>query len=407
MNKPHILYILSQFPEVHETFIVRELREILNRKFSFKIISLKKCKDSIIYPEAASLLKFTSYPNQIDRLFSVVSVLFFVLVHPINFFLTFLILIKDNYHSFSYLLKSIVVLPKATLIAWRIRNEQNIAIHAHWATIPTTCAWIVSRLAKKPYIFTAHAWDIFLHPGNLSRLIEDSTNLITCTNYNRNYLIENLGQSISKKVNVIHHGIELFRFNRNGHPKSKQFVIMAVGRLVPQKGFDVLIKACEFLKKKEIDFQCCIIGAGPLENELKELSLINVLTEQILFLGQLPHNNVLEWMNKADVFVAPSVIAPNSDRDGIPNVILEAMALKLPVVGSKVSGIPEIVIENETGLLVESGDPQSLFLALKKLNNNLELREKLSKNGRRLIEQKFDIRINMNQLEDIYSQIPA
>lgn len=405
INGPKILYILSQFPEVHETFIVRELNGILNRNFSFKIISLKKCKDSIIYPEAVHLQKYAHYPNVKEKLTSILTVLFFVIFQPINFLSTIIILFKDNYHNLLYLLKSLFVLPRATYITWKVRKEKNILVHSHWATIPTNFAWIVSRISKKPYIFTAHAWDIFLHPGNLSRLIEDSLRVITCTNYNKNYLLKNFGHSLSEKINVIHHGLELFRFNKNGHCKSENYIILAVGRLVPQKGFDVLINACEQLKKQNIRFKCYFIGTGVLVNKLKKITFDKNLSEQIVFLGQQSHDNVLDWMNKADVFVAPSVIAPNLDRDGIPNVILEAMALQLPVIGSDVSGIPEVVIEKKTGLLVEPGDSHNLCFALKKIYENPEFREKYGKNGRELIEKKFDIRITINQLERIYAKV--
>ena len=400
-----IVIVVSQFPEAHETFIVRELNEIVQRGIPIEIVSLKRCRDRIIYPEAKKLVPFVRYPGWKQRLASLFALLFFAVVHPLRFWSGIFLALRDNFRSPIYLAKCLAVIPRASLIAFRVRLQPRAIIHSHWATVPTFVAWFASRLGRRPYVFTAHAWDIFLHPGNLLRLINGAAAVITCTKYNRNYLHRLFPGKIRRPVHVIYHGLELERFRPDGGPKDPIFTVLAVGRLVPQKGFDVLIKACDLLSRRIDSFRCVIVGDGPEKGKLRDLAYSRNLEHLVQFTGALPHDQVLAWMQRAHVFAAPSVVAPNNDRDGIPNVILEAMAMRLPVVGSDISGIPEVVIPFVTGLLVPQKDATALCSAIELLYFRPDLRRRLGERARWHIENHFDIRLNAYKLIQVYEYV--
>jgi len=301
-----------------------------------------------------------------------------------------------------FLMKVLATVPRSTRIAFRVRRQDNVLLHAHWATVPTFVAWFASRLSKKPYVFTAHAWDIFIHPGNLLRMINGARAVITCTKYNRNFMQAKYSGKIRVPIHVVYHGLELEKFRREPVEKNPIFTVLAVGRLVPQKGFDVLIRACELLSRRIGRFQCVIVGDGPEKGKLQDLVFRKDLEHIVTFTGMLEHDRVLEHMRRAHVFAAPSVIAPNRDRDGIPNVILEAMALELPVVGTKISGIPEVVIPFVTGLLVPEKNSLALCSALERLYYYPELRRQLGYRARLLIQEAFDVRVSANRIVQVY-----
>ncbi len=400
-----IIYIVSQFPEIHETFIVREIRAIVARGFEIEIASLKRQRDPFVYSNALPLLALTVYPAWKIRFLSGLTLLYFVLRQPWRFATGIFLLIKDNSRSLLYLLKCLVVVPRSTYLAWRACRRKYELLHAHWATIPATVAWFAARLSGAPYLLTAHAWDIYVHPGNLLRVLNDATAVVTCTHYNREFLHAKFVGKIHTPIQVIYHGLELEQFQRQQEIKNPVFTILAVGRLVPQKGFDVLLAACQLLRADNLEFRCVIIGTGPLLPQLQNQIDRLKLRDQIEMLGALPHEQVLSWMNRTQVMAVPSVIAANQDRDGIPNVLIEAMALHLPVIATKVSGIPEVVHDLVTGILIEPNQPRALAAAITHLYHHPELREALAQQGRLLVEEQFDIHKNIERVAQIYHEI--
>lgn len=404
-RRRRVIVIASQFPEAHETFIARELLELHRQGVPLEIVSLKRCRDRFIYRDVRKLLHLVVYPGWKLRLASAVTMVYFAVVHPLRFWGALLLTVWDHFRHPVYLAKLLSVVPRGTYLAFRIRRRRQTLLHAHWATVPTFAAWFASRLSRRPYIFTAHAWDIFIHPGNLLRLISDSEGVITCTKYNRNFLHRKFAGKISVPIRVVYHGLELEKFPAGPASKAPLFTVLAVGRLVPQKGFDVLIRACDLLSRRLERFRCIIVGNGPERGKLMDMIYRKNLEHIVMLKGSQPHEEVIEQMRRAHVLAAPSVIAPNQDRDGIPNVILEAMALELPVVGSDVSGIPEVVIPHVTGLLVPERNPVALGTALEKLYYYPELRRELGRRGRWLIEEKFDVRKNVAQIVEMYNAL--
>jgi len=395
-----IAYIFSQFPETHETFILREIIELNKNGIEPELFSLKKCKDKVIHPQAREFLRKTHYSSLLSpQIFY--AFFFFLWKKPIKLFKLIVYLIQQNYTSFEFLIKSLAIIPLSLYYARLMQIRKISHIHAHWATIPTTSAVIISEILGIPFSFTAHAWDIFLKNPMLEEKVHRAEFVATCTGYNKKYLDSLLGQKENNKIFLNYHGIDF-----DALPEIRKDIddklIFTIGRLCEQKGFPYLIEACAILRDKGHQFRCVIIGEGPDRNALT--SQINELgLQEYVFLdGMKPQSYIFEMFNKARMFVLPCVISKNGDRDGIPNVMIESLAMLTPVISTTVSGIPEIIMDHVTGIAVEPRNSVQLAEAMIKLINHPKEAEIYASNGRKLVEEKFDIKKNIRELVSIF-----
>ncbi len=394
-NRARVSYILSQFPETHETFIVREIAEMERQGVQVEIFSLKKCRDKVIQQEARPLKEKTYYPGFGMLLTAFFLWIYFLTFHPVRAAQIYSRLIRDNKSQPAYLLKTLGMVPVALWIGWNSKKQGIDHLHAHWATIPTETAWVAARAWKLSYSFTAHAWDIFLHPGNLGRLIEDATRVVTCTKFNKTYLCEKFGSVFGTKIDVVYHGLDFSGSDSVSSRGKEPFQILAVGRLVEQKGFFYLIQALGILKQGGQEVRLHLVGTGPLQKPLQAEAERQGVSSWVEFRGTVSQEEVFSLMRSSHVFVMPSVVAKNQDRDGIPNVILEAMAHRLPVVGTRVSGLPEVVRDGETGRLVNPESPQELAEAILFVKNNPVESSQMAEAAEKLVREEFDIRKNV------------
>jgi len=397
---PKIAMLLSQFPETHETFILREFLGLKETHIPFEIFSLKKCRDKIIHPEALPFIEQTHYAPSL----CVGPILYFCFRHPLKFLKAKLTCIVFNIHHPMQLIKAMGVFIRSCYFARLMRQRGVTHIHAHWATMPTTGADVISQLTGIPFSFTAHAWDIYLNnPRNLKDKIRKAQFALTCTKANKEFLNQMDPTKTSNKVIVNYHGLDLNDFAFREDKKREDNLIFSVGRLVEQKGFKYLIKACGLLKERGLSFQCIIIGNGPLRKEFEELRRNLNLDDFVEMPGTVTQKEIKELFQRANVFAAPSVISKNGDRDGIPNVILEALAIGVPVVAANVSGIPEVIIDQETGRLIESHNARQLANALERVLTEKDPVKKFSLNGRKMIEQNFNVYQNVQEMVELFS----
>lgn len=396
---PVIVYLLSQFPETHETFILREIKALKEQGVCLKILSLKPCRDTVIHPDAEKLMAETVY-GRISIFWS----LSYILRHPLKVWSVFGYLLGAYLESPRELIKGLYVLAECLYFVKALKGSKIKHIHSHCATMPTTAAVILSRLTGVTFSFTAHAWDIFVNSNGLAEKIKQAKFAVTCTDYNRRYLagLNGNGRSLHKqKIYLNYHGLDLneFGFSRE---QGRPLKLLTVGRLVETKGFSYLIKACEMLRKKGIEFSCDIVGQGPLKDFLQLQVTCYNLENRVKFLGVQSQEEIKRLYAQASLFVLPCVVAENGDRDGIPNVLLEAMAMGLPVIATDVSGIPEAVQDRETGLLVSPKDSFALTDAIIELYSNGDLKAKITENARGLVERQFDVQKNIRELMGIY-----
>ncbi|KLN63800.1 glycosyltransferase family 4 protein [Vibrio sp. VPAP30] len=272
-------------------------------------------------------------------------------------------------------------------------------LHAHFATTSTSVAQIASAITHVPFTFTAHAKDIFHQDNDFAALtvkFSQAQRAITVSNFNQSYLTEELGVGASKVIRI-YNGLDLNDFPYTS-PNQREPRICAIGRLVEKKGFCDLVAACHLLKQQGVVFQCELIGDGELKPEIEKqihsLGIQDVVTMQ----GSLPQKEVKARLRQAAVFAAPCVIGEDGNRDGLPTVLLEAMALGTPCVSTAVTGIPEVIFNGKTGLMVEQHNPNSLAEALKQMLENSELRVRLAEQARLLIEREFDIHENCKKI---------
>src|SRR2546425_5038715 len=293
---------------------------------------------------------------------------------------------------------------QAVLLAREARLRSIRHLHAHFASEATTVARLAARFAGVPYSFTAHAKDIFLEsvrPEDLRRKLSDAAAVITVSDYNVDYLRRTYGPAAAR-VQRVYNGLNLNEFPYDP-PQHRPPRIVAVGRLVEKKGFADLIDACGRLARRGHDFSCQIIGAGPLEAELR--ARITQLGPQarVQLIGPRPQSKIIKEVQGAAVLAAPCVIGTDRDRDGLPTVLLEAMALGTPCVSTDVTGIPEVIRDGETGLMVPQHDAPGLAAGLEKLLADAPLRMRLAAAARLLVEANFDTHRNTAGLRQIFA----
>jgi len=291
------------------------------------------------------------------------------------------------------------------LVVARLAAERGIDhLHAHFGNVATTVARIGGALAGVPYTFTAHARDIFhekVDPKKLARKLADAKAVITVSDFNLRHLHGAYGSAASR-VSRVYNGLDLNRF-AYAEPRQRAPVIVSVGRLVEKKGFGPLVEACAILARRGCRFHCRIVGGGPLADNLKRQIAGLGLESRVELTGPRPQEEVSRMVQESAVFAAPCVVGPDGDRDGLPTVLLEAMALGTPCVSTDVTGIPEILRDGDTGLMVPQHDAGMLAEALERLLTDADLRKRLAANARRLMEQEFDIHRNAARIRTMFS----
>jgi glycosyltransferase involved in cell wall biosynthesis len=285
-------------------------------------------------------------------------------------------------------------------------RERGIAhLHAHFGTVATTVARLAARLAGIGYSFTAHAKDIYFDYDENTHLdlkLRDAHQVVTVSDYNLTYLRDRFGPSAAR-VRRIYNGLDLERF-AYADPSPRATDILAVGRLVEKKGFHILIEAVRLLRDTGRDVRCRIVGGGDEVRHLAAQVAASDLGASVELLGPRPQSEVVALMRESAVLACPCVVGRDGNRDGLPTVLLEAMALGTPCVATDVTGIPELVRDGETGLCVPEGDPEGLAAALTRVLDSAALRQHLARAGRALIETEFNQHVNAARLRMVFDE---
>lgn len=288
-------------------------------------------------------------------------------------------------------------------LALVVKMQGITHLHAHFASGATTVARLAAKLAGVPYSFTAHAKDIFhesVHEGDLRLKLTEAAAVVTVSDFNRAYLRERFGDAAAS-VRRIYNGLDLARFAYTS-PEVRPPEIVAVGRLVEKKGFADLVRACALLRDRREAFCCRIIGTGELEHELRELIAELGLEGVVELTGPRPQRELTGYIQNAAAFAAPCVVGEDGNRDGLPTVLLEAMALGTPCVSTDVTGIPEVLHDGVTGLMVAQHDPEALAAALSRLLGDGALRVRLAGAARERLERDFNLVKNAALLREVF-----
>lgn len=391
-----IAYILKMYPRFSETFIVNEILELERRGINVRIYSLHKPDDGRFHASLsrvkAPVIYVPQYPEmEPDRIQNAHRTL--RQAHPEAYFRVYT---QTQAKADPYAIKRFL---QAGFIAEHMLHNPVDAMHAHFASSATRVANLIYHLIGVPYSLTAHAKDIFhdsVQPASLRGKIRDARFVVTVSDFNRSYLEEMMDEETAD-IRRLYNGIDLQRFRPSRTPRGGN-LILSVGRLVEKKGFDVLIRACSLLAEWGLEFECEIIGKGDHQSKLQKLIDTYGLQTRVRLVGPKPQEEVRKAYQHAAIFALPCIIGQDGNRDGLPTVLLEAMATGLPVVSTALTGIPEIIDDDENGLVVPPGDAEALAKALASLLENPTLRERMGMAGRRKVEQCFDVRKSVSTL---------
>jgi glycosyltransferase involved in cell wall biosynthesis len=393
---PRIGYVLKVFPRISETFVINEIRAL-------EILGDTLCVLSLHHPEVPA-------PHRI--LEEIESPVFYVedsaspgddAVLEARRYLERRLMVGPDLRA-GLLPRKYVQL--AIRLAEMVRAQKIDHLHAHFASRAGHVAALAAGLSGRSYSLTAHAKDIYhadVDPRLLSWQIAHARFAVTVSDYNRRYL-QTLVAAIpgaAEKIVRIYNGVDLARFHAAQRAPDASPLVLSVGRLVEKKGFAVLLEACRLLRARGADFGCEIIGGGPEEEALRHQIAAAGLRDTVTLRGVLATEDVGRALQNATVVVLPCVVARDGNVDALPTVLLEAMAAALPVVSTRLSGIPEIVIDGETGLLVPPGDAAALADALGVILDQPTRAQAMGRAGRRRAERLFDLSTNVGDLRHL------
>jgi colanic acid/amylovoran biosynthesis glycosyltransferase len=402
-----IAYVVSRFPKISETFILREMIQIERENWDVSLFPLILETPQVIHPEAELWLDRLHYYPWFSAGIAVANLIQF-LKTPFLYTSLWYTIIRENHASLKFLLRAIVILPKAVRIAAEMAQDGISHIHAHYATHPALVAWIVHKLTGISYSVTVHAHDIFVDRSMIDLKLRDAVFVAAISEYNREFLARHLGGWVREKTYIIHCGIQPGLYACSTEMKNgPRFDIVSIGSLQPYKGMQYLIKACVLLQARGIPFYCRIVGGGEERPMLEELIAQNDLSQRVKLLGAMDQAKVASVLGEAQVYVQSSVITPSGKMEGIPVSIMEAFASGVPVVASQISGIPELVIPDETGYLVPPADVEALANRLEYIYHNPVEANSLAKAGREKVLHEFELDSNVKKLSRLFQQTLA
>jgi glycosyltransferase involved in cell wall biosynthesis len=408
LSTPVLGMILKGFPRISETFISNEILLLERTGFKIHIFSMRKPRESFQHSSVDQIRAMVDYLpetilNHLPLLLSANMRL--VLRKP----KTYLSAVNIMLHRFKRTRKLATLkhLLQAGLLVERLLSKTRVThLHAHFAHSPTSVAMFASLLSQLPFSFTAHAKDIYIsNPRQLAEKIHMARFVVTCTEYNLKYLeaLENRGTT---PIHRVYHGIDVDLFKRPiSHTSfSPPYHILTVARLTEKKGIPTVLRAVKQLVDQGVNLRYTLIGDGDDRDLILTLIDTLELTSTCRWLGTLPHHKVLIEYQKADLFVLGCEVAKNGDRDGIPNVLVESMAMQVPVVATKVSAIPELIQNERNGLLVPPGRPGQMAIAMKRLLYDSKLRKRFILAAKERVKGEFDNKTLVQSLAHIYQR---
>lgn len=297
---------------------------------------------------------------------------------------------------------------QAVAIALEAKARGIRLLHAHFGTQAASVARLAAAFAGIPYTLTAHAKDIFHayeEPTRLDLKLREAAAAITVSDFNLDHLRHTYGSDAAGVVRL-YNGLDLQQFAYTP-PRQRPPHLLGVGRLVAKKGFPVLIDALALLRARAVDFHCTLIGDGPQRDMLAARIADLDLGRQVTLAGARAQPDVKATLREAAMLVAPCIVSDSGDRDGLPTVLVEAMALGTPCISTRVAGIPELVRDDDTGLCVAADDPSALAQAIQRLLEDPALGLRLAASARELVERDFDLERNAAEQRTLFAKAIA
>lgn len=406
-REPLLLVVVKGYPRLSETFIAQELLGLERAGLRLRIISLRHPTDGRQHPVHDEIGAEVSYLPE------------YLYQEPLRVLRSLWSCLRRRgfWRSLPVMLRDLWRDPtpnrgrrfgQALVMAAEIPAEP-VWIHAHFAHTPASVARYAALILGQRFTISAHAKDIWTSPDwELAEKIADADWTVTCTGTGRDHLA---ALAPGAAVHLAYHGLDLGRFpppqqssgQRDGRDPTDPVRLLTVGRAVPKKGFDVLLDALAALPR-DLAWRLTHVGGGGELAPLKQRAERLGLTDHIDWRGALTQAEVLASYGASDAFVLASRRTPDGDRDGLPNVIVEAASQGLACIGTDLSGIPEFIIPDETGLLVPSEDAPALSAALARAITDPALRSRLGAAAMARVQRDFDFAPGIVRLTDLFRQ---
>jgi glycosyltransferase involved in cell wall biosynthesis len=406
-----VAYVVRSWPRLSQTFILNEILNLERIGVSISIFAMARADEPVVQAQVADVAASVHHledPSHRRAGFH----LRLAAASPWRYLSTLAFALTQRQLLGGYTKSSALeAFDGAVFIADRVRAQRRVSpfshIHAHFAHDPALIGLLAHRLTGLPFSFTAHARDLYQIPDiALLGRAREAAAVVTCCQTNAEHIVGVIGET-GPPVELIYHGVDLATFrpapggHRNGVP-----LIVSVGRLVEKKGFDDLLHACALLVAESRKFKCEIYGDGPRLGELEALRDQLGLAGTVSFRGPVRQAELLPIYQNADVFALTPRVIEDGDRDGVPNVLFEAMACGIPIVSTDVSGISEVVANGTDGLLAPAHDTGAIASCLAELLDSSERRRRLGEAAAGAAV-RFDSRAAGLRLAELFSHAGA
>jgi colanic acid/amylovoran biosynthesis glycosyltransferase len=397
-----VAYVVSRFPVATETFLLREFDRVDRHPgVELELFSLFRGERGSVHRRGE---RWTARVHRGRPAEALRGLAWWGVRRPARLLSTVALVARDHAVRPTVLVRALVTVAIAAANARMIAGLRVQHVHACWATYPALAAWVCWRLTGVPYSFTGHAHDLFVHQLGLERKLRDACFAIAISEHNRAFLSAFGGAG--DHIQLVHYGVDLstYRSRPRGPRPSGEVRALCVASFHEFKGHRVLIEALALGGPQVDRVTVELVGEGPLRAEIEDLARRRGVLHRLQFSGRLSEQQVAERLDAADLAVLPSIVARNGDTEGIPNALIEALASGVPVVSTRVSGIPELVRDGETGLLADPEDVEGLRRAIERTLADPGAAEARAVAGRRLVEREFDIDASGRRLVELFQR---
>jgi glycosyltransferase involved in cell wall biosynthesis len=415
-----VAYVVRSWPRLSQTFVVGEVLALERRGVELSLFAMTDPHEPLVQPQVAAVRAPVDYLDGARRgprrcrLRGHVAV---AARTPVRYLRTLRFARRSAQLSTGYATATTrECFADAVRIAARLRAEARAGrpvqhLHAHFAHDPALVALLAARLTGLPFTFTAHARDLYQIPAaSLAARAREARAMVLCCAASADYVRRSVPPEATPPLHVVHHGVDLRAFAPgppSGPPPVRMpgapTLVMTVGRLVAKKGFDDLLAALAMVRDAGVGFRFEIFGDGPMREELVGLRDRLGLALCVQFRGERPQPELIPALRRADIFALTPYVLADGDRDGVPNVLVEAMACGVPVVATGVGGIPELVRDGTNGVLANPRDVPGIAGSLTTLFGNPPLRARLGAAGRRTVETEFDVDVASRRLAALFA----
>ena len=395
-RQPSVVYCLTRFPKLSETFVAREISALRARGVDVEIRAFVREDTALVQPEASDLLNLAKYGSG-GIVAAAVAQWHWLTRSTRKYLRLWSTAIWACRRSPRFLVRSVAAIFVGAAWAHEMRVEPPDYVHAHFATHATTAAWAFGELLGVPFGFTAHAHDLFVDRSLLHEKSRAASLIVTISEFNRRFMTESVGIA-ADRIEIVRCGVDSTVFASVPRPANATYSVVCVATLEPKKGQSHLIEAARRLRDAGVEVRVTLIGDGPDRETLAEQIAAGSLESVVLLAGAADRTGVASALTAADAFVLPSVVDERGRMEGVPVALMEAMAVGVPVVASSLSGIPELVEHEVSGLLVPPGDAGALALAIRRLHDDRTLAAACSAGGRARIREEFDLGANADRL---------